>query len=146
MAKNLIPEIAKMLGVELGEEFKIKSREVWTYKFEDNRLRLVGDDTKMSYETANTLAALLNGEYEIVKLPWKPKREDTYYSFYNALFKYYGYERVREISEYCWSDSPLDFALLKMGWVFRTREEAKAALPKVAKELGKIAKELGVDY
>lgn len=24
MAKNLIPEIAKMLGVELGEEFKIK--------------------------------------------------------------------------------------------------------------------------
>lgn len=24
MAKNLIPQIAKMLGVELGEEFKIK--------------------------------------------------------------------------------------------------------------------------
>lgn len=24
MAKNLIPEIAKMLGVELGEEFKIE--------------------------------------------------------------------------------------------------------------------------
>lgn len=31
MAKNLIPEIAKMLGVELGEEFKIEgdNRTYW---------------------------------------------------------------------------------------------------------------------
>ena len=32
MAKNLIPEIAKMLGVELGEVFKIKGYEEWFYK------------------------------------------------------------------------------------------------------------------
>lgn len=43
MAKNLIPEIAKMLGVELGEEFKIKGYDdsnTRTYKFTAQGLRV----------------------------------------------------------------------------------------------------------
>ena len=31
---------------------------------------------------------------------------------------------------------PRDCALLDKGWVFRTKEEAEAALPKVAAEMG----------
>ena len=50
MAKNLIPEIAKMLGVELGEEFKIKGYEEWFYKFDNDRVLMFkhNDDVKMS--------------------------------------------------------------------------------------------------
>lgn len=44
MAKNLIPEIAKMLGVELGEEFKIKGYDGLTYKLTDNGLELTTVD------------------------------------------------------------------------------------------------------
>ena len=113
MAKNLIPEIAKMLGVELNEEFKIKSVDGWTYKFEGDGLKATRDNEEFTADIE--IADLLIGKKEIIKLPWRPKKGDTYYSFYNALFKYYGYERVKEISEYCWDDSPLDFALLKVG-------------------------------
>ncbi|WP_337563246.1 hypothetical protein [Phascolarctobacterium succinatutens] len=35
-----------------------------------------------------------------------------------------------------WDNSVIDVALHKVGWVYRTQEEAKSALPKVAKELG----------
>ena len=36
----------------------------------------------------------------------------------------------------CWLDGPIDLALLGKGWVYRTEEEAAAALPKVAAEIG----------
>ena len=35
-----------------------------------------------------------------------------------------------------WIEGPCCYALLEKGWVYRTQEEAKSALPKVAKELG----------
>ena len=38
MAKNLIPQIARMLGVGIGEEFKIKGYEEWLYKFDNDRV------------------------------------------------------------------------------------------------------------
>lgn len=44
MSKNLIPEIAKMLGVELGEEFKIKGYDGLTYKLTYNGLELTTVD------------------------------------------------------------------------------------------------------
>lgn len=40
MAKNLIPEIAQMLGVELNEEFKIKGYDGLTYEFVNYGLKL----------------------------------------------------------------------------------------------------------
>lgn len=40
MGKNLIPEIAKMLGVEVGEEFKVKGDGELTYIFTDDGLKV----------------------------------------------------------------------------------------------------------
>lgn len=40
------------------------------------------------------------------------------------------------VEECTWNDSAVAFALLKAGWVYRTRKDAKAALPTVAKEMG----------
>ena len=78
MSKNLIPEIAKMLGVELGEEFKIKGYEEWFYKFDNDRVLMFkhNDDVKMPVAPVSVYVAflaLLRGECEIIKLPWKPK-------------------------------------------------------------------------
>lgn len=72
---NLIPEIAKMLGVELGEEFKIKGHEELTYRFARDRLQLTYDNNIELSDLAAKVAfvALLNGKDEIVKLLWKPK-------------------------------------------------------------------------
>lgn len=121
MAKNLIPEIAKMLGVELGEEFKIKGYDR-TYWFDLDGLHsgeYAADD--------EDLHDLLCGVTEIIKLPWKPKEGEKYWSFLPGAWM---------VTWYTWDDSPIDFAFYKVGWVFRTKEEAEAALPAVAKELG----------
>lgn len=137
MGKNLMPKIAEMLGVEIGEEFKVKGHYKLTYKFNYNGLRATYDDGAKMFGTIATdalLIALLRGESEIVKRPWKPKEDEVFYTFLFD-FKDDGDGYVWRVSECFWDDSPVDFALLKAGWVFRTRKEAQTALPDVAKEL-----------
>lgn len=129
MAKNLIPEIAKMLGVEIGEEFKVKGDDETTYIFTDDGLKLTYDGGIGIVEISSDVAfaALVNGKDEIVELPWKPKEGEKYWSFLPGAWM---------VTWYTWDDSPIDFAFYKVGWVFRTKEEAEAALPAVAKEIG----------
>ncbi|WP_293849127.1 hypothetical protein [uncultured Phascolarctobacterium sp.] len=132
MAKNFIPEICKMLGVELGEEFEIKGRKGLTYKFINDELIVCDDDTEHGYTSANmTLVGLLRGNSEIVKLPWRPKDNEMYYTFSYAYNP-----RKWQIGYFSWGSASIDIALFKAGWVYRTKEEAEAALPKVAKEMG----------
>lgn len=126
MAKNLIPEIAKMLGVELGEEFKFGNNNV-KFWFDLDGLH------SEEFETADlTFYRLARGDAEIVKLPWKPKEGQTVYSFYAR-----GISRVLEVISFVWVGSVVSHqALVKAGWVYKTRAEAEAALPAVAKEMG----------
>ena len=129
MAKNLIPGITKMLGVELGEEFQIKGYDGLTYKLTDNGLELTTvDGQKTKWFDNGALNSLLKGKMEIVKLPWKPKEGDVFYSF--AL------RGKWVVRLYRWTGSPCNCALLDKGWVYRSEKEAQAALPSVAKELG----------
>lgn len=128
MSKNLIPQIAQMLGVELGEEFKVEG-DNRTYWFDLDGLHsgeYVAED-----EDDAMLHDLLCGEVEIIKIPWKPKLNERYWTFMSSLEggKLY-------VLNYMWDNSVIDVALHKVGWVFRTCEEAEAALPKVAAELG----------
>lgn len=134
MAENLIPKIAHLLGVELGEEFQIKNFDGLTYKFNLDGLSATPDN-RTYVSAANALVALVIGKLEITKLPWKPKKDHVYYSFY-VDWKDDGENYMWKVAKYFWTDSFLDFAAFKAGWVFRTREEAKAALPSVAKETG----------
>lgn len=132
MAKNLIPQIAHMLGVELGEEFKIKGHDGLTYKLTDNGLELTTvDGQKTKWFDHGALNSLLKGKMEIVKLPWKPKEGEKYWGFW-----YSSLNDAWIVLLYTWGNNPADFAFYKAGWVYRTKEEAQAALPKVAAELG----------
>lgn len=133
MSKNLIPEIVKLLGVEIGEEFKIKGEdELMTYRFNSDGLQVTYDGgIEIPYIATNlTFVALVKGENEIVKLHWKPKKREEYYSFDFMCENYW------VVYSYVWLNSPRDYALLGKGWVYRTEAEAQAALPKVAAEIG----------
>lgn len=134
MAKNLIPEIAKMLGVELGEEFKVKGYGELTCMITDDKGLMAADD---SSETGWTLAnalfvVLLNGKAEIIRLPWKPKNEEQYYSFGG---KFLGDPTVWIVVDVIWQGLAYDVAMFDKGWVYRSKEEAQAALPAVAKAM-----------
>lgn len=127
MAKNLIPEIARMLGVEIGEEFKIEgdNRTCW---FDLDGLHFGGyvaedEDNAMLHD-------LLCGEVEIIKLPWKPKVGEEYWTFVLCGVKTWGV--INDV----WSNIPSHMAVLKAGWVYKTCAEAEAALPTVAAEMG----------
>lgn len=138
MSKNLIPEIAKMLGVELGEKFEIKGYKGLLYKFTDDELIVNSTDDKgCSGLTANmTLVSLLKGEREIIKLPWQPKKDERYWMFTVRENYLESSSRTWAVRPGIWEKDPIDIALLDKGWVYRTREEAEAALPKVAAEMG----------
>lgn len=71
MAKNLIPEIACMLGVKVGEKFKVKGDDELTYRFTSDGLKLTyNNNMEISGSAASAaLIALLNGKDEIAKLP-----------------------------------------------------------------------------
>lgn len=131
MAKNLIPEIARMLGVEIGEEFKIKGDDELTYIFTDDGLKVTfaGGIEISQISTNSAFVALVEGQDEVVKLSWKPKKGEDYYTFG-------GYDGSWRVSQQPWTCHPFDLALFEKGWVYRTRAEAKAALPAVAKEMG----------
>lgn len=130
--ENLIPEIAKMLGVEVGEGFEIKGYKGLTYQFTDDELIVYDNkNTETEYTTANmTLVSLLKGEREIVKLSWKPKFGDRYF----GIFEFNGKLQICRYD--IWRGTIAEEAQYKCGWIFRTREEAEAALSAVAREMG----------
>lgn len=138
MSKNLIPEIAQMLGVELGEEFKVVHKVVYKTGFEiicnfTKEGVFVHEEGCSGKYDKELLADIICGKAEIVKLPWKPKKGDAYFTFV-LMVVLMGDKWVVRSSR--WGGLPNEYALLDKGWVFRTKEEAEDALPKVAAEMG----------
>ena len=67
MAKNKMADVAKLLGVELEEEFKIKG---FTNKCKLSTYGLMcWSDTKQDWVLSSAIGELLTGLDEIVKLP-----------------------------------------------------------------------------
>lgn len=127
---NLIPEIAKMLGLKLGEEFKIDTSGDDIFKITESGVWMRKSIDKEEWlEKPFEFVMLCNGDAEIIRLPWQPKEGEYFYSF---DFVYGNWV----VCSYMWLNSPRDYALLGKGWVYRTEAEAQAALPKVAAEIG----------
>ena len=129
MSKNLIPKIAQMLGVAIGEEFKVKGYDGLTYKLTDAGLELTTvDGQKTKWFDHGALNSLLKGKMEIVKLPWRPDYRQMYWT--SGLKDGIWVVVPRE-----WEDYPAEILLADKGWAYRSKEEAEDALPRVAAKL-----------
>ena len=118
---NYIAEVAKMLGVEIGENFKIidcfgnKSSDA--YYFTDTDLMI--NYRYSSRAESSILYNLIVGNYTIERKPWKPERGETYWYV----------EKDGDIWEREWhpcrymSDHVNRY---KLGNCYRTRGEAEA--------------------
>lgn len=122
MAKNYMADVAKMLGVEPGEEFKIDGSNL-IYKFFENGLcfRCIEGWLPAKHQFHD----LIKGECNIVKLPWTPKTNEAYY---RPSRKFFG------VTSEVWTDNPYDYAFKEAGMIFRTAEECEAALPELRKK------------
>lgn len=139
MAKNLVPEIAKMLGVALGEEFMIEGKPDYVlFRFEKNGVKVRNarrEDVVLDRADAAIVRDLILGRRELIKMPWQPKFGEEYWTFAN--FKQVDSSiPVLQVTSIYYTCSFWELALLKAGWVYQTRAEAIAALPAVARETG----------
>lgn len=118
MNKNLMPEVAKLLGVELGEEFLIENADrKETVVLAADGLHVVQPNNVLGPEHGKLLSKVLQGLYEVKKLPWKPKHGDRYYC---------PCVQSRSVGSFSWANYSLDYAMLALNMVYRTREEAEA--------------------
>ena len=131
MGKNYMPEVARMLGVEIGEEFDIIINEMemlthGPYKITDNAIvDYVGCKTK------NLLYGLLTGEYTIQKRPWRPKDGEEYWAVLTNGDVGWRYFRKGNANS---------LAFLYMGNCFPTEEAALAAVTEMLEKFEEIKK------
>lgn len=131
MSKNYIPEVAKMLGVEIGEEFDVLfenglDAEYNPYKFTDTEMVDCDGD-----ESSFTMLDLLTGEYTLQKRPWRPKDDNEYWFV----------ELDGDVQySYFYKDNESDLASLNMGNCFQSKEAAKAAVPEMLAKFEEIKK------
>ena len=125
MSKNLIPEIAKLLGVEMEEAFKIRRPDyevcengIYAF-FENEGLMKKNEQAEFDNNSSIEFEDLCLGNYEVVKIPWEPKKDERYYipSVSNQC-----------VQKYFWHEYTLDFAMKALGMIYRTKEEAEAHL------------------
>lgn len=131
---NHIAEVAQVLGVKIGESFKLTDDTHGDYhqyyQFTDKKgFETSLDGVKWKTAAAEVLKDILMGDIRIVKLPWKPKTGEKYYIPNIFNWNPYNY--------YLWVDDERDEELYKRGLVFKTKEEAI----KMSKKMLVMAKE-----
>lgn len=114
---NYMEKVAEMLGVKLGERFKIDGEVYWLDK--DGLM----DDT--GHQIFSTLGRLVIGQYTIEKLPWKPEEGD----------KYWRVSMDGDVLDNKWTEHITDYAMYYAGNCFETKEEALAHAPEVTEKL-----------
>lgn len=134
MGRNYMPEVAKMLGVEIEEEFDViyetGQKSDWgPYKI--TRDGLVDESGNWTlHETA--LFNLLKGKYTLQKRPWRPKEGESYYYIRST-------DGFLSRSTFHSVDAD-DLALLNMGNCFPTKEAAETAVPEMLEKFEEIKK------
>ena len=130
MSKNYMAEVAKLLGVELGESFKITSDTQGDYQnyyrfTENNCFETSVDGVKWETATVIVLRDILMGGARIIKLPWKPQKGKRYY------IPFISTQHERMYVSYYWVNDDINIEHYRMGIVCKTPEEAIALTEKM---------------
>ena len=115
---NLIPMIAKELGVEVGEEFRIKDEsgiEEDFHRFTDCGL-VYYDQAMCEWQESARIIDLIDGRAEVVKKPFEPKKGEKYFVV-SVVDK--------TVWPYTWEETTTDYCFKACGNCFRTEAEAK---------------------
>ena len=122
MAKNCMADVAKLLGVELGEEFIIENKDrKETVVLAMDGFHVIQPNNVVGPDHGKLLSKVLQGLYAVKKKPWELKEGEMYY-----------YPSVNDGKVYntIWLNTSMGYALKVLGMVYRTQEEAEANLSK----------------
>ncbi|MCB6570007.1 hypothetical protein LI142_10900 [Eubacterium limosum] len=133
MEKNYIPEVARMLGVEIGEEFDILDENGDARGWNSHKFTKEMMVNCMGGEARGWLVYyLLTGEYTLQKRPWRPKEGEGYYYIRST-------DGFLSRSTFHNVDAD-DLALLNMGNCFPSKDAAEAAVPEMLAKFEEIKK------
>ena len=108
---NYMRQVAEILGVEMGEKFKIDGFDGDFYFSNDG----INDEEIDDIIHSGLLEKLLDGTSKIIKKPWKPKFGEIYHFVTTG----------GAIAQMACTECTFDCALALMGNRFRTEAEAK---------------------
>ena len=118
---NLIPMIAKELGVEVGEAFKVTRYDNVVFRFDETSLQFYSHLTNEWRETSDEFyKTIMKGDTEVERLPFKPKEGEHYWRIFTHK------DEDMTIVRDTWSDWTLDYMCTYCGNCFRTKAEAEA--------------------
>ena len=125
--ENLWEMIAKARGVELDEEFFMSNGESkCKYRVTEKRLEVL--DISGKWGASCLTDEFIIGEFVIEKIPFRPQKGGTYYTFYLN----------KEVTYSKWHDNSVDYARLLAGIVFRTEQEARLYIPTWQERISKL--------
>ena len=116
-----MPDVARMLGVEIGEEFDVKGSDDNLVFHSPYHIGKEGLVNRYGDYEPYSLEALLVGTHKISKKPWKPKMGERYYYIEATLDCNY-----IEVWQETWKNTTVDMERYIVGNFFKTREEAEA--------------------
>ena len=112
---NYMAEVAKMLGVELGEEFEINGYNGHKFMFKNDGLHILTVHQTYCDSSNPIIGQLIVGSSTIKRKPWKPTKEDNYFCIY----------RDGSCVWHGWDNSVIDLNHYKLGNCYRTKQEAE---------------------
>lgn len=124
---NYMAQIAKILGVEIGEEFdiydpRIKGKLSSRYRMWKKGIEIFNENSQRWEPSLQTMN-VLTGKMEIAKRPWKPQNRERFW------YVAYG-EKWRGVDNTIWCGYGVDLMRWRLGNCYRTEEAAKADLQK----------------
>lgn len=129
---NYYKQIAEMLGVEIGEEFRLKENK--TKDIFRPRYKITQEEGLMysvngnEFDRSVSLMSIINGSFSVEKLPWKPKNGDAYWRYQ---------PQFGNASLSAWLDDGIDFCRWKVGNCFLTKEEAETKGKEIMEQIQK---------
>lgn len=125
--------------MKINEEFNVTDyAKTIRFKFDEIGLLWIDEyEENWTYADLSTFFRLINGDNEIIKLPFEPKNGELVWTYWTNW----------KVTSFVWDDKYTNFAFRKFcGCTFRTEEEAIAALPEKYREItGKKWEEINND-
>ena len=116
---NYMAEVAKLLGVEIGEDILIKEYPdiVCVFYNDELYIRHIKDAICTIPSSEMVLHKLLTGKYVIKRKPWKPKDTEAFWHV----------DACGNMKCWRWENKVDDYLnLYKLGNCYRTKKEAEA--------------------
>lgn len=132
MGENHMADVAKILGVELDEEFIINGKSSNPYKITTDGLT-----DGSGFINKAMFVDLMAGNLEIIKEKRKPSTGDNYY-YIEATLDCNHIDVWQEI----WKDTTEDMERYALGNFFKTREEASSSVNAYCKYLNNVVADL----